>query len=144
MSGTVAVAVDSSGNEVDRNTATGSPKTFTLNVPAGGDYRIYLIENEGTAIERVYTLYQGATNVFTISSAVSINLGAVDTSSGVAVPENDPLSTSGVASGGEDATIPPFLSSTAFVPSDLQGTWNYHGLISGDSPAQLPGGFMDQ
>ena len=28
---------------------------------------------------------------------------------------------------------------SAFGLADLQGTWNYHGLISGDSPAQTPG-----
>lgn len=139
--GTIAVAVDGSGSEVDRDTASGSPKTFTLSVP-GGDYRFYLVENEGTTNERVYPLYQGTTNVFTISSAVTINLGSLDTSSGVAVPENDPLSVSGVTSGGEDTSIPPCLSSTGFVLSDLQGIWYGHSLAVGDASQWTGWGYV--
>ena len=110
VTGTTVVAVDENGNEVNRNTATGSPKTFTLTVPVGGKYKLYLIENEGTSNEKVYPLYQGTTNVFSIASAVTIDLGFVDTTSGVAVPTNNPLNVSGVSSGGENTIIPPFLS----------------------------------
>jgi len=97
VAGTVIVAVDDNDNEVARVTATGSPKTFTLNVTPGGNYRLYFIENEGTANERVFSLYQGTTNVYTVSSAVTINLGFVDTSTGVAVPPNNPVKISGVS-----------------------------------------------
>lgn len=139
VAGTVVVAVDENDNEVDRDTATGSPKSFTLTVPVGEKYRFFFIENEGTANERVFTLYQGTTNVFFITSAVIIDLGFVDTSTGVAVPENNPLDVSGVNSGGENTSNPSSLSGSAFTTNDLQGTWNYLGLISGDSPDQTPG-----
>lgn len=111
VSGTTVKAFDLSGNEVASNTATGNPKTFSLNVPAGGSYKFYLIENEGTSSERVYALYQGTTNVFNIASAVTIDLGVifVNTSTGVAVPENNLLNATGVTSGGVNTTIPPGL-----------------------------------
>ena len=135
VAGTTVKAFDLSGNEVASNTATGNPKTFSLNVPANGSYKFYLIENEGTASERVYALYQGTTNVFNIASAVTIDLGFVDTSTGVAVPTNNPLNVSGVTSGGENTTIPASLAISAFTISDLQGTWNFRLIISGDSPS---------
>ncbi|MGA8753854.1 hypothetical protein, partial [Candidatus Deferrimicrobium sp.] len=63
--GTVFVAVDNATNlEVGRVTATGSPKTFSMNVPTGKSYRFYVMENEGTGNERVYPMYMGANNVF--------------------------------------------------------------------------------
>lgn len=139
VSGTTVKAFDLSGNEVASNTAIGNPKTFSLNVPAGGSYKFYLIENEGTSSERVYALYWGTTNVFAIASAVTINLGFVSTATGVAVPANNPLIVSGVGDGGVDTAIPPSLAGSAFGLADLQGTWNFHGLISGDSPAETPG-----
>lgn len=116
VSGTVVVAIDKNDNEVDRNTATGNPKTFTLSLPPRGDYRFYFIENEGTSSERVFPLYQGATNLFTISSAAAVDLGFVDTSTGVAVPANNPLDVSGVSSGGKNIAAPPEIS--------LLNTWN--------------------
>ncbi len=134
VAGTEIVAVDDNNNEVAIVTATGSPKSFTLNVAVGGSYRLYFIANEGTFDERVFCLFQDTTNVFSISSAATINLGFVDTSSGVAVPANNPLNVSGVSSGGENASIPPSLSGSMFTTSDLQGTWNINVLTSGDSP----------
>ncbi len=134
VGGTKVVAYDENDNEVDSDIAAGSPKTFALTIPLGGNYRFYLIENEGTANERVYSLYQGSTNIFTISSAVTIDLGFVNTSTGVAVPTNNPLNASGVSSGGENTSVPSSLSGSVFLTSDLQGTWNIHLLTSGDSP----------
>lgn len=138
VSGTVIVAIDENNNEVARVTATGagSPKSFTLIVPVGSKYRLYFIENEGTANEKVFFLYQGTTNVFNISSAVTIDLGFVDTSSGVAVPTNNPLAVSGVTSGGQDTslplgvndnitpTTPAGLSATAVSSSQINLSWN--------------------
>lgn len=138
VAGTVVVAVDENDNEIDRDTATGSPKTFTLTVPVGGKYRFYLIENEGTVNEEVFLLYQGTTNVFIISSAVTINLGFVDTSTGSAIPTNNPLEVSGVTSGGKNTTIPSYLWACRdddeangiyricnYFPLDLGNQWNY-------------------
>jgi hypothetical protein len=126
VAGTVVYAVDQDDNEVDMDMATGTPKTFTLNIPVGSDYRFFFVENDGTIRERVFPLYQGTTNVFKISSAGTIELGFVDTSSGVAEPTNDFLAYTGVSSGGEIATAPAPLSDSIFTISDLEGTWRGH------------------
>jgi len=139
VAGTTVIAYNQSNVEIARNTATGNPKTFTLTLPAGVSYKFYLVENEGTANQRVYPLYQGSTNVFTIGSAVTINLGLVDTLSGVGVPTNNPLNVSGVSSGGENTTVPTAIAGSAFLASDFTGTWNYLGLISGYTPTHNPG-----
>lgn len=136
VSGTIVIAFDQNNTEVARNTASGNPKTFTLSVPVGGTYKFYLIENEGTTNERGYALYQGSTNLFNISSAVTINLGYVDTSSVVAIPANNPLSVAGVTSGGEDTTISPSLCSefaicfaiADYFPLGQGDTWTYRKL----------------
>lgn len=126
VAGTVIVAVGSSNAEVARVTAAGSPKSFSLSVPAGASYRLYLIENEGTAGETVFPLYQGSTNVFAIASAVTIDLGFVDTSSGRANPANSPLAVAGVTSAGEDATVPPCLvAATNYFPLQVGNKWIY-------------------
>ena len=44
--------------------------------------------------------------MFNIASAVTIDLGFVDTSTGKAVPTNNPLNISGVTSGGEKYNFP--------------------------------------
>ncbi len=118
VTGTIVVAVNANDNEVTRNTATGSPKTFTLSVPVGGNYRFCLIENENTPQERYCFLYQGTTNIFQISSATTIDLGFVDTSSGHGIPANNPLNCSGVTSGGENPNIPLCIS------APFTGTWS--------------------
>jgi predicted secreted protein len=126
VAGTVIVAIDENNNEVARVSATGagSPKSFTLIVPVGSKYRLYFIENEGTANEKVFFLYQDTTNVFNISSAVTIDLGFVDTSSGVAVPANNPLDVSGVTSGGQDTSLPQGVNDnlTPSIPTGLSAT----------------------
>jgi hypothetical protein len=129
------VAVDGSGNEIARNTAvgTGNLKTFTLTLPTGQGYRFFLIENEGTGYERVYSLSYGGDNVFNISSGITLDLGFVDISSGVAVPENSPI-VEGVSTSSGSTSVPSFLAGSAFTTADLQGTWNVHGITKGDSP----------
>lgn len=134
VAGTTIVAYNATtGAEVARGVASGTPKNFTLSLPTGVSYKIYLLENEGTANQRIYPLYQGTTNVFAIgsSSNVTINLGYVNTTSGVAVPTNNPLNVSGVTSGGANTTIPIDIASSAFALSDLSGSWSYQGLKCG-------------
>jgi hypothetical protein len=139
VAGTTVIAYNQSNVEITRNTAIGNPKTFTLTLPPGASYKFYLVENEGTTNQRVYALYQGSTNVFTIGSAVTINLGYVDTLSGVGVPANNPLNVSGVSSGGQQTAVPTALAGSAFLASDISGTWNYVGLVSGYTPTHNPG-----
>jgi hypothetical protein len=133
VAGTIVVAMDANDNEVNRQTATGSPKTFTLTIPTGNGYRFFLIENEGTASERIYPLYYGTDNVFDISSGVTIDLGYVNISSGVAVPENNPVNMNGVSSSSGNASAPASLADNAFTTADLQGTWKIHALTKGVS-----------
>lgn len=113
VSGTVIVAIDQNNNEVTRGKATGTPKRFTITVPIGSTYRLYLIENEDTSYEKIFPLYQGEINKFSIASAVTIDLGSVniDTSKGVAQPTINPLDVSGVSSAGKDTSIPEILIS---------------------------------
>jgi hypothetical protein len=48
VSGTVFIAVDSDTDlEAARAAASGTPKTFSMVLPTGHDYRFYLVENEG-------------------------------------------------------------------------------------------------
>ncbi len=109
VSGSVFVAVDQNNQVVQRAGANGTPKTFALSVPIGGTYRFYLFENEGTIYEKIFPLYQGTTNKFSIASKVTIDFGFVGTTTGVARPTNDALSVTGVTSAGEDKAIPEIL-----------------------------------
>lgn len=130
VAGTAIVAVDRVNHEIARATATGTPKSFSLDVPAGGTYRPFLIENEGAPNQQVFPVYQGSTNVFTISSAVQVDLGFVDTSSGRAVPAHDPLAVSGVTSAGEDISVPPALiPALNYGPLAVGNRWIYTSLV---------------
>ena len=103
------MAVDQNDNEVARVTAAGTPKTFTITVPVGSNFRLYFIENEGTISQNIFPFYQGATNNFYISSSIIVDLGFVDTKTGLARPVNNPLWVSGVSSAGEIIGIPTYL-----------------------------------
>ncbi|HWS15478.1 MAG TPA: hypothetical protein VN450_04715, partial [Candidatus Methylomirabilis sp.] len=73
---------------------------FTLTVPAGHQYTIQFIVNEGTPTEKVVSLHQGAINIFSFVSAGMLDLGFVDTSGTNAAADNNILTQSGVISGG--------------------------------------------
>lgn len=131
VSGTRVSVFDRNDNQVASTVASGSPKTFSVSLPAG-TYRIYIIENEGTDNQRVFPVYATddlTTNKFQISSGVSINLGFVSTLSGNAIPANNPLG-SGASSAGKDTSIPSSLSAYAASTSDVQGTWYVFGLTA--------------
>lgn len=135
VAGTTIVAYDAAtGTEVDRSVAEGDPKIFTLELPVSGSYIIYLIENEGPN-QRVYPLYQDATNVFSLNAEedFTVDLGFVDTTSGQAVPENNPLEDEGVASGGENLITPDDLAGSACDGADLVGDWHFQALALGNS-----------
>jgi len=133
VAGTTVIAYDTgTGLEVARDTATGDPKTFSLTLPTPGSYEIYLVENEGPN-QRIFPLYSGTTNVFTLAggSTQTIDLGYVDTSSGRAIPANDPLAVAGVTPAGESTVVPDDLAASAFTLADMEGDWHFHGMVVG-------------
>ncbi|MBI5576932.1 MAG: hypothetical protein HY896_11285 [Deltaproteobacteria bacterium] len=137
VSGTVVIAVDDDTNlEAARAAATGTPKTFSMTLPTGENYRFYLMENEGPGdAGRIYPVYMGSTNVFQLTNAANsqtINLGMVtlDFTKGSAAPANNPMGFPGVIAGGENPSIPPSLSGAVFSMGDLQGTWDFNSLAT--------------
>lgn len=144
VSGTTFVAVDANSNaETGRVAASastaGGEKTFSLPLPSGRTYKFYLIENEGTSAARLFPLYQGAANKFSISAITTIELGFIGTASGIALPANDMTKVGGVAAVGEDKTIPAPLASIAFSSVDLQGSWNVLQMVAGANPRWVQG-----
>jgi len=138
----VGVAVNRNTNaEAARSSsswATSNFSDFGLSfASAGVPYKFYFIENNA----RAFPLYAGAVNVFNLPSAdMNGDLGFIDTATGVAVPENSPLTFSGVSAGGEDTSIPPSLASVSFSQADLVGDWHDFILTSTDGTAgQQPG-----
>ena len=111
--GTVFVAVNNDTNlEARRATATGTPKTFSMVVPTGADYRFYVMENDGTGNSRVYPMYMGTNNVFELDNTANgqtISLGMInpDMGTGKAIPANTPSLMMGR---GANATVPPSLA----------------------------------
>jgi hypothetical protein len=144
VSGTTFVAVDATTNaELGRvaasSGAAGGEKSFSLSLPPGRTYKFYLIENDGTADARLFPLYQGAANRFTISAVTTIGLGFIGTSTGIALPANDMTRIGGVAGAGEDKTIPASLAAAAFSTADLQGNWNVLQMVGGATPRWVRG-----
>ena len=132
--GTVFVAVDNDTNlEVGRVTATGTPKTFSMVVTTGNNYRFYVMENEGTGNSRVYPMFLGTNNVFVLDNAANgqvISLGMVnpDMGTGKAVPTNTPALMMGR---GANAAVPSSLAGTAFSMDNVKGTtWNYNTMMT--------------
>jgi hypothetical protein len=135
-SGSVAVVDADSNTEVRRVVSAGYGagwKSFDTPVSAGKRYKFYLIENEGSAEQRVYALYQGAANKFSIATVTSIDFGFISTVSGVAVPANDITKIKGVTSSGEDRSFPASLASSALASGDLQGNWQVLQLVCGSN-----------
>ena len=148
--GTVFVAVNNDTNlEAGRATATGTPKTFSMDLPTGANYRFYVMENEGTASSRVYPMYMGNNNVFALDNnadGMILSLGMVspDLITGKATPGGGiPELMMGQ---GANAMIPSSLAGMAFSMDDVKGTtWGYstmmtsgtmgweHGTLSFDS-----------
>src|SRR3990172_6391395 len=146
VSGTTVIAVDDDTDlEAGRVTASGTPKTFGMTLPTGNAYRFYLMENEGAGnTGRIYPVYMGSTNVFRMTSAADnmlIDLGMVtpDFTKGTASPANDPMGYSGMMAGGENRSIPPFLSGAVFSMGDLQGAWDFQSLATSGSTGWMHG-----
>jgi hypothetical protein len=132
--GTVFVAVDNGTNlEVGRMTATGSPKTFSMNIPTGTSYRFYVLENEDTGNERVYPVYMGTNNVFALDNnadgmVISLGMVSPDLITGKAAPVNHP----GLMMGqGSNVMVPPSLAGSAFSMDNVKGTtWGYNTMLT--------------
>ena len=134
--GTAFVAVDNDTNlEVGRVTATGTgtPKTFSMVVPTGMNYRFYVMENDGTSNSRVYPMYMGTNNVFELDNTANgqmISLGMVnpDMGTGKATPANTPAL---MMSRGANAMVPPSLAESAFSMDNVKGTtWSYNTMMT--------------
>jgi hypothetical protein len=137
--GTAFVAVDDGTNmEVGRVTATGTPKTFSMNVPTGKNYRFYVMENEGSANSRIYPMYIGSSNVFSLGNnadgqTISVGIISPDLSTGKSAPANSP----GLMMGnGASTMVPPSLSGSAFSLEDMKGTaWGYNTIMTSGTMA---------
>jgi hypothetical protein len=132
--GTVFVAVNNDTNlEAGRVTATGTPKTFSMVVPTGTDYRFYVMENEGTGNTRIYPMYIGTSNVFKLDNTANgqmISLGMInpDMGTGKAIPANTPTLMMGR---GANSMVPPSLAGMAFSMDDVKGTtWGYNTMMT--------------
>ncbi len=122
VSGTTIIAVDSDGDIVAEDDTTGKASDangnypFTLtSIPVGVNVKVYLIHGG------FYPVYFDSTgddlpdtNVFSLGSAVTVNLGFVRTQWGekgaTAIPEKSPTQTEGVSAGTEDRSIPPSVN----------------------------------
>ena len=138
----MVVAYDETGARTSA-VATGStvPKSFSLTLATDHTYALYLVENEGTASQRVYPLYADVSvtiNRFKLTEPGTIDLGFVDTSSGNAVPSKNPVHANGVVSAGSSATIPADLVATSIVfgQADLVGRWALHAMMVTASTAE--------
>ncbi len=120
VSGTTVIAVNDSGDIVASDDTTGKTPdvngnySFTLTgIPVGQSIRVYLIR---AGIYPVYFDSDGNavsdTNVFSLTSSVTIDLGFVDTGVeiGRAIPQSAPTDTPGVSAGTENASIPTVLN----------------------------------
>jgi hypothetical protein len=134
--GTVAVVDAASNTEVRRIASTGYAaglKSFSMPLAIGKSYKFYLIDNAGSADERVYPLYQGSANKFSVATTNFLDFGFISTATGVAIPANDITKTRGVASDGEDKTFPGSLAASAFTSADLRGNWHTLQMVSGSN-----------
>jgi hypothetical protein len=128
------MAVDNETNlEVGRVAATGTPKSFSMTIPTGSNYRFYVMENEGTSNSRVYPMYIGTNNVFGLDNTAdgqTIFLGMVnpDMGTGKATPANTPALMMGR---GVNAMIPSSLAGSAFSMDNVKGTtWGYNTMMT--------------
>ena len=110
VSGTIVMGINENGEIEDKDDTTGrSPVNstlpakypFSLKVRHGHKYRIHFIVGHGTPSERIVPLTSGATDIYSIASAGTIDLGFVNTSQASATAEKDPLTQPGCTSGGQ-------------------------------------------
>lgn len=128
--GTVAIAYNkATGEEEARDVASGTPKTFSLNV-VPGDYYLMFIENEGTPTQTIFS-FQNVTggNVFSCQDNTNLDLGIInfDNVTKIAKPQTNPLSGTTVTE-----TVTP--------PADFSGAWiSTFKFVDSTCSSQPPG-----
>jgi hypothetical protein len=132
--GTVAIAYDyATGLEAARNVASGTPKTFSLNI-APGEYYLMFITNEGTPSQRDFAFWNvTGGNVFTIKENTTLDLGALVFYNypGAAKPLIDPIS-------GNDNVTETFVREASFSPGP--GEWiATRKFVISSCPGHSPG-----
>ena len=133
--GTVFMAVNNDTNlEVKRVTASGTPKTFSMVVPTGANYRFYVMENENDpGNTRVYPMFMGTSNVFELDNTANgqiISLGMVnpEMNTGNATPEFTPPL---MMDRGVNPSVPSSLAGMAYSMDNVKGTtWNYNTMMT--------------
>lgn len=132
--GTVAIAYyASTGMEAARSVASGTPKTFSLNVDPGAYYLMF-ITNEGAPTQRSFA-FRNVTggNVFTCKANTTLDLGALvfNNYPGTAVPLNDPIT-------GNDGVAETFMPEAIFSPGP--GEWiETRKYVNSTCPGHSPG-----
>lgn len=124
------VALQADTNQiVARANSAGATEPFQLSLPPGY-YRFFVLENTNSSSQRNYLLTQGNTSVFGFGSdrQLNLNLGRLDTRSGLAQAETDLLSIPGVSAGGTDTSVPAVLGGAKFGLADLAGVYAFQQL----------------
>jgi len=117
----VIAVLNDDNSEISRVTVSENPGSFDIALPIGDNYRLYFIANDGMTNIAICPLYDGATNVFVMEEGMIIDLGLVDTSTGIALAANSPLD-QGAGDGGENTVVP-----LAF---QLAGGWEGNSIAS--------------
>jgi len=129
--GTVAIAYyASTGMEAARSVASGTPKSFSLNVDPG-DYYLMFITNEGTPNQRSIAFQNvSGGNVFTFKANTTLDLGVLSFSV-IAKPLIDPIT-------GNDNVTETFMPEARFSPG--AGEWiATRKFVSSTCPGHSPG-----
>jgi hypothetical protein len=128
--GTIAEALNASGEVVSSSTASGSPKRFNLIVKTNSLYSIRFIENEGTAQQRIYNFYNtnGSNNFSFPSGGITIDMGVLtfNDTTGRATPSTDVFAGTGAAQ-------------TVVATPDMSGLWDFTMTLVESTCGASPG-----
>jgi len=140
---TVAIAYDvATGKEAARDVADGSSETFSLSVPPG-TYYLMFVRNEGTSSQESFGFRNvTGTNVFTFKANTTSDLGVLDFNNldflllGSAVPRIDPFS-------GNDNVTESVMPEATFSPGD--GRWTATTtFVNSTCPGHSPGSTLTE
>jgi len=134
----VAIAYDlATGKEAARDVTSGSRETFSLGMPTG-TYYLMFVRNEGTSSQESFGFRNvTGTNVFTFKANTTLDLGVLDFNNfeflllGSAVPRIDPFS-------GNDNVMESVMPEASFSPGD--GRWTATTtFMNSTCPGHSPG-----